>query len=98
MGVGERGARGMQCEVGGQFAGGGDMAFADTGPLHDPFVGGFHRLCQFVVAEDPRRQIAAATQHHRTQYRHEIAPVAMRPVALACKSRAINSPILASNS
>ena len=67
MGIDERRARGMQREVGGQFAGGRDMAFADTGALHDPFVGGFHRLCQLIVAEDARGQIAAATEHHRTQ-------------------------------
>ena len=67
MGIGERRARGMQREVGGQFAGGRDMAFADAGALHDPFVGGLHRLCQFVVAENSRRQIAAAAEHHRTQ-------------------------------
>ena len=66
-GIGERRPRGMQREVGGQLAGRRDMAFTDAGALHDPFVGGFHRLCQFIVAENARGQIAAATKHHRTQ-------------------------------
>jgi hypothetical protein len=43
MGIGERGAGGMEREVGRQLAGRSDMALADAGPLHDPFVGGFDR-------------------------------------------------------
>ena len=51
-GIGERGARGMQREIGGELAGGGDMALADAGALHDPFVGGVDRLCQFGIGEN----------------------------------------------
>jgi hypothetical protein len=39
MRIGERGARRMKREIGGDFAGCRDMALANAGALHDPFVG-----------------------------------------------------------
>ena len=83
MGIGERRAGGIEREVGGELAGGRDMAFADAGALHNPFVGGLHRTRQLVVAENSRGKIAAAAEHHRTQYGHEAAPLARRAVAVA---------------
>ena len=98
MGIGERGARGVQRQVRGHLAGGRDMALADAGALHDPFVGGVDRTGEFVIAEDTAGQIAAAAEHNRTHYRHEATPLATRAVAFARRSRATDSPIFASNS
>ena len=48
-----------------------DMAFANAGALHNPFVGGLNRARQFIVADDARGQIASAAENDRTQRRHE---------------------------
>ena len=42
-GIGERGLGRLDRQVGGQLAVGGDMALANAGALHDPFVGGVDR-------------------------------------------------------
>ena len=95
LGVAQRRARGGERKVGGQFARRGDMALADAGALHDPFVGGLDRARQIVVGEDVAGQIAAAAEHDRTHHRHEPAPLASRAIGLAVRARPC-SPILAS--
>ena len=67
MGAGKRGSGGIQREVGGQFAGSGDVALADARTLHDPFIGGFDRARQLVIAENAGWEITATTEHDRTQ-------------------------------
>ena len=59
-GIGQRGARGRQRQVGGLFAVACDMALADAGALADPFVGRIHLLGQIVIGDDVVRQIGAA--------------------------------------
>ena len=43
VGIGERRARRLDRQVGRQLALRGDVALADAGALHDPFVGGVDR-------------------------------------------------------
>ena len=98
MRIGERRPRGMQREIGRELASGRDMAFANAGALHNPFVGGLNRTRKFIIADDARGQIASAAEHDRTQRRHELAPLAGRAVSPTFRSRVIDWPILVSNS
>ena len=98
MGIGQGSTRGVHGKIGSEFAGGRNMALADAGALHDPFAGGVHCTRQIVVAQNPARQVSAAAEYYRTQYRHEATPLATWAVAPACLSRSTDSPILASNS
>ena len=60
-------------EIGGRFAVGRDVALADAGALHDPFVGCVDHPRQFVVGEGALRQIAAAAEDDGTCDSHEAA-------------------------
>ena len=86
-------------QVGGGLALGRDVALADAGALHDPFVGGVDHPRQLGIGEDAARQIAAAAEHDRTQHGHEAAPPTACGVGgslAACASSVW--PILASSS
>ena len=72
--VGERRARRRNAEVGGHLAVRRDVARADAGALHDPFVGGVDHPRQIVIAEAALRQVAAAAEDDRTCHGHEAAP------------------------
>src|SRR5450432_2761871 len=102
MGAGKRCARRMQGKIGSHLAGGRYMAFADASALHNPVVGGRYRTRQLVIAENSRGKIAAAAEHDRTQLGHEAAPLATLSASCAAavtnRSRAMDWPILASNS
>ena len=98
MRIRQRRARRMKREIGRELARSRNMAFANAGALHNPFVGRFNRTRQLIVADDARGQIAPASENDGTQRRHEPAPLANRAVVPAFRSRAIDCPILASNS
>ena len=66
-GGGQRLFGGAQRQVGGQFADGGDPAFADPGALADPFVRGVEAGGQFVIGDDSLRQVGAASGNLRSQ-------------------------------
>ena len=55
------------------FAVGRDVALADAGALHDPFVGCIDHPRQFGVGEGALRQIAAAAEDDGTCDSHEAA-------------------------
>ena len=98
MGRGERGLCRVDREIGRHLAGRGDVALPDAGALHDPFVGGVDGGGEFLVGEDPLRQIAAASQNDRTKHGHEAAPPTARAAAASPACRWIVAPILASSS
>ena len=81
-GIGQRGASGMNCQMRGELAFGGDVALPDTGSLHDPFVGRVDPRSQFGIGQDLARQIGAAAEHHRTHRSHETASCAVGASAL----------------
>ena len=56
----ERALRGLDGEMRGELAVGRDVALLDAGTLLDPLVGRFDFLGQFVVGDDPFRQVGAA--------------------------------------
>ena len=96
--VGERGARRRKPEVGGEFAVGRDVALADAGALHDPFVGGIDHPRQIVIGEAARRQIAAAAENDGTCDGHEAAPPTLLAAASSRAWRTSVSRILLSSS
>src|SRR5215472_11726905 len=96
--IGERRPRRMEGKVGRKLAWRGNMALANPGALDNPFVSRRDRTRQFIVADDARWKIAAAAEYDRTQHGHEPAPLAIRAVVPACRSRAIDWPIFASRS
>src|SRR5262245_2088446 len=98
MRVGKRRTRRVQRKIGSKFAWRSNVPLANARTLHDPLIGGFDRAGQLVVAYNARRQIAATSEYDRTLHCHEPAPVARTAVLPAFKSRAIDWPILASNS
>ena len=98
LGMGERGARGMQAQVRGQFAGRGDAALVDAGALHDPLVGRVDGLRQLGIGENAARQIAAAAKDNGTDHAHERLPPIRRGGADHRPSRVRVSPIRASRS
>src|SRR4051794_38756911 len=53
-------------EVRYRLAVGGAVALADAGAFGDPGVGGVHQLGQFVIGDDPVRQVAAYAGHDAT--------------------------------
>ena len=90
--------RRLDGEIGRHLAVRRDMALADAGALHDPFVGGVDAGRELLVGEDALRQIAAASENDRTQHAHEAAPPMARSAALTPAWRWMVSPILASSS
>ena len=64
-GIGQRRLRRLDAEIGGQFAVGRDVALANAGALHDPFVGGVDLLGEIGIGDDPLRQIAAGADESR---------------------------------
>jgi len=89
MRIGQGRARRMKRKIRRQFARRGNVALADAGPLHDPFIGGLNRTRKLVITDNARREIASTTKYDRTQRRHELAPLARRADVPACRSRAI---------
>ena len=73
-GVGERGARGGDREVGGHLALGGEVPALDAGAGADPLVGGVEGARELGVLDDPRRQVVAAAARHRAQDAHDGRP------------------------
>ena len=65
-GIGERGVGGLDREMRGELVVGRDMAFADTGPLHDPLIGSVDAARQLGIGQYPLRQVGTAAEHHRT--------------------------------
>ena len=86
-GIGERRARGVDRQMRGELALGGDMALPDAGALHDPLVGGVDPRRQFGIGQDLLRQIGAAAEHDRTYCSHETASCAVGAEASALPSR-----------
>ena len=69
----ERGARRLHAEVGGELAGGRDVALADAGALHDPLVRRVDRPGEVGVGDGALGQIAAAAEDDGTRDGHEAA-------------------------
>jgi hypothetical protein len=76
-GIGQRGARGIDRQMRGELALGGDVALPDAGALHDPLVGRVDPRRQFGIGQDLLRQIGAAAEHDRTYCSHETASCAV---------------------
>ena len=76
-GMVERGTRGIDRQMRGKLAVGGDMALPDAGALHDPLVGSIQPARQFGIGQDLPRQIGAAAEHDRTFRSHETASCAV---------------------
>ena len=72
-GIGQRRPRRIDRQMRGELALRGDMALADAGALHDPFVGRVDLGRQFGIGQHPLRQIRAAAEHDRTYRSHETA-------------------------
>src|SRR5262245_53131396 len=98
MSICERSACRVEREIRRHFPRRCDVALANAGTLNNPLVGGLNGPREFVVADDPRRQIGAATEYDRTQNCHAPAPPTSRAVVPAFRSRAIDCPIFSSNS
>jgi hypothetical protein len=85
VGVPERCTRRLEREIGGYFALRRDMALANPGALHDPFVGRLDTGGQFLIGKDATGQIAAAAKHDRTQHGHEAALPIAAALTRACR-------------
>ena len=84
-GIGQGRARGMDRQMRGELAFGGDVALPDAGALHDPLVGGIHPRRQFGIGQDLPRQIGAAAEHDRTYCSHETASCAVGAERARCR-------------
>ena len=73
----QRRARGLDCQMRGELALGGDVALADASALHDPLVRGVDPGRQFGIGQDVPRQVGAAAEHDRTYRSHETASCAV---------------------
>jgi hypothetical protein len=56
-GIGERRARGIDRQMRGELAFGGNVTLPDTGALDDPLVGRIHLRRQFGIGQNPFGQI-----------------------------------------
>ena len=72
-GVVERPLRGLDREVGSEFAFSREVALANAGALPDPLVGGVHGLRKFFVGDDTLGQIRPTALDDRTN--HAVPPV-----------------------
>src|ERR1044072_2247760 len=72
-GVGERRARGLQAEIGGELAGGRVVALAIAGALPDPLVRRVDLLGEVGVGDGALGQVAAAAEDDRTRDGHDAA-------------------------
>src|SRR5882762_7704967 len=80
--MGQRRARGVKRQVGGELAGRRNAALVNPGALHDPLVGCLDGLRQLTIGEHPAGQIAATAQDDGTLHCHETVPPATRGASL----------------
>ena len=76
-GVFERGTRGVDRQMRGILAIGGDVTLPDAGALNDPLVRRIETGGQFRIGQHLLRQIGAAAQHDRTFRSHETTSCAV---------------------
>jgi hypothetical protein len=86
-GMSQGSARGIDRQMRGELAFGGNVALPDAGALYNPLVRGVDLGRQFGIGQDPLRQIGATTEHDRTYRSHETSSGAVCAETSALPSR-----------